>query len=166
MLNRRQLLLAGCCSLLAGCGFRLRGYVQLPAHLQPVFLHSHSGTEVLTAQLQRQLLQSGVQLTEQISQAGLVLELQQLTQREIQIASGSTEEYELELILQASAEDAQGNLLLDQELLTARRYYSRDTDASLLVRDQLRQELYQSMQQDLINQMILRVQALGSGTQN
>lgn len=147
--------------LTSACGFRLRGFIDLPANLQPLYISSQAGAHNFAANLHRQLEQSGIQLSPSLAGSRLHLSLQNFNSGQRQLIFGVREEYELELQIQASATDAQGEPVFDPQVFSARRLYAYDraTDTTL-ARDALRQELLRSMEDDLLRQITLRIQAL------
>lgn len=144
--------------LISACGFRLRGFIELPAELQPLYISSQGGATNLAATLSRQLQQSGVEVTEQSSTSRLRLELRDFGSSERQVVFGAVEEFELTLQVTADARDQQGESLFSDEVFVTQRQYTRDDN--LLARDNLRNELLRSMENDLIRQLTLKVQAL------
>ena len=146
---------------ISACGFRLRGFIQLPEELQPLQVQAASSARNLGQTLTRQLQQSGIQVTNSASEARLRLELSDLESVERQVIFGIVEEYEIELSVRATARDADGETLFSDEDFRAQRQYSYDsTNDTLLARDSLRRELRSAMENDLIRQLTLRIQAL------
>ncbi|SFB78062.1 Lipopolysaccharide-assembly [Marinospirillum celere] len=146
---------------ISACGFRLRGYIQLPAEFQPLHIQASGPARNLSQTLTRQLEQSGIELTSSTAQARLRLELSNLESSERQVIFGVVEEYEMELSVKATARDAEGEPLFTDEEFRAQRQYSYDSDNdTLLARDSLRRELREAMESDLIRQLTLRIQAL------
>ncbi len=147
--------------IISACGFRLRGFIELPQNLQPLYISSQGSANNLATTLARQLKQSGVAISQELNPSRLRLELKDFKSSQRQVVFGQREEFELSLQITASARDSQGETLFTDEVLQAYRQYSynRDSD-SLLARDSLRQELLRSMEDDLIRQITLRVQAL------
>lgn len=146
---------------ISACGFRLRGFIQLPAELQPLQVQATGSARNLGQTLTRQLEQSGITVTDSASQARLRLELTELEANEHQVIFGIVEEYEIELSVKATARDAEGETLFSDEEFRAQRQYSYDSDNdTLLARDSLRRELRSTMEGDLIRQLTLRIQAL------
>lgn len=145
----------------SACGFRLRGFIQLPASVQPLYITSQGGAAGLANRLAKQLEQSGVELTTSSEASRLRLELFDLASSQRQLAFGATEEYELSLQVMASAYKANGDeVFLDQTFASSRFYsYNKNTD-SLLARDTLKKELLESMEADLLSQLSLRIQTL------
>lgn len=147
--------------LTSACGFRLRGFIELPPNLQPLYISSQGSATNLAATLARQLEQSGVTLSKEITPSRLRLELKDFKSSQRQLVFGKREEFELSLQITATARDSEGEDLFADELLQAYRQYSYDRDNdSLLARDSLRSELLRSMEDDLIRQITLRIQAL------
>lgn len=147
--------------IISACGFRLRGFIELPQNLQPLYISSQGGANNLAATLARQLKQSGITISQELNPSRLRLELKDFKSSQRQVVFGQREEFELSLQITASARDNQGEALFTDKVLQAYRQYSynRDSD-SLLARDSLRQELLRSMENDLIRQITLRIQAL------
>lgn len=168
----------------SACGFRLRGFIQLPASVQPLYISSQGGAVGLAKRLARQLEQSGVEITTSSEASRLRLEVFDLASSQRQLAFGATEEYELSLQITASAyktalataasseqeldEKVSNNtnnnesdaLFLNQTFTSSRFYsYNKNTD-SLLARDTLKKELLESMEADLLSQLTLRIQTL------
>lgn len=152
--------------LASACGFRLRGVIQLPAQYQPLYItNQDEQSAALTHRLNRQMQQLGIELTQQHNDSKLRLEIFNLASNQRQLAYGATEEYELSLKVKASAYTQQGEpLFIGQEFISSRFYsYNKNSD-SLLARDTLKQELLESMETDLLNQLSLRLQALSDET--
>ena len=168
MLNRwrehpgfRVTLLLALVVFISACGFRLRGFIQLPEELQPLQVQAASSARNLGQTLTRQLQQSGIQVTNSAIEARLRLELSDLESVERQVIFGIVEEYEMELSVTASARDAEGETLFSEEEFRTQRQYSYDSENdTLLARDSLRAELRSAMEGDLIRQLTLRIQAL------
>lgn len=147
--------------LASACGFRLRGFIQLPANVQPLYITSQGGAASLANRLAKQLEQSGVEITTSSEASRLRLEIFDLASSQRQLAFGATEEYELSLQIAASAYKANGDqVFLDQTFASSRFYSYNKNNDSLLARDNLKQELLESMEADLLNQLSLRIQTL------
>ncbi|WP_416885200.1 hypothetical protein [Marinospirillum sp.] len=147
--------------LLSACGFQLRGYIQLPAQLQPIRVEAQAGSERLAQPLRQRLLASGIRLAESDATARLLLRLEALEQRETQLIFGQDEEFALELTLVASAFDAEGEPLFTAERWSAERQYRYNaTRDSVLARQSLKAELIRSMEDDLIDLLMMRVRSL------
>lgn len=145
----------------SACGFRLRGFIQLPASVQPLYISSQGGAASLASRLAKQLEQSGVEVTKSSEESRLRLELFDLVSSQRQLAFGATEEYELSLQVTASAYKANGDeVFLDQTFASSRFYSYNKNNDSLLARDTLKKELLESMEADLLNQLSLRIQTL------
>lgn len=157
----RLLLVLVLAAFITACGFQLRGFIQLPAELQPLQVEATGSARGLGQTLTRQLEQSGIAVTSSASEAQLRLVLTELQSEERQVVFGIVEEYEIQLSLQATARDTQGETLFSDEAFQAQRQYRYNSEEdSLLARDSLRAELKTAMQDDLIRQLTLRIQAL------
>ena len=147
--------------LTSACGFRLRGFIQLPAELQPLHVQAEGSARNLGQTLNRQLQQSGIEVVDSACQARLKLELNNLQSSERQVIFGMVEEYEIELSVNATARDAEGETLFSDEEFRTQRQYSYDSENdTLLARDSLRSELRSTMEGSLIRQLTLRIQSL------
>jgi len=145
----------------SACGFRLRGFIELPQNLQPLYISSQEGASNLATTLARQLEQSGVAISQELTPSRLRLELKDFKSSQRQVVFGQKEEFELSLQITASARDNEGEHFFRDEVLQAYRQYAYDKENdSLLYRDNLRSELLRSMEDDLIRQLTLRIQAL------
>ncbi|HKM15274.1 MAG TPA: hypothetical protein VJY63_05045 [Marinospirillum sp.] len=146
--------------LSSACGFRLSGFIELPQHLQPLHISSDNNAKNLADTLARQLQQSGIAISKEINASRLRLALSTFESNQRQVVFGSTETFELSLKIIASASNSEGEPLFTNQPFQAYRQYSYQRDSSLLARDSLRRELLRSMENDLIRQLTLRIQAL------
>lgn len=147
--------------LISACGFRLRGFIELPQDLQPLYISSQESANTLANTLARQLEQSGVAISQELSPSQLRLELEDFNSSQRQVMFGQREAFELSLQITISARNSQGEDLLTKQVLKAYRQYAyHRNDDSLLARDSLRQELLHAMEDDLIRLITLRIQAL------
>ncbi|NLW05206.1 MAG: hypothetical protein GX029_08300 [Pseudomonadaceae bacterium] len=146
--------------LTSACGYRLSGFIELPPSLQPLHIESQSSAANLAATLARQLEQSGITLSPELSTSRLRLELKDFSSSQRQVVFGQREEFELSLQITASAKDSEGEALFTNQVFQAYRQYAYKRTESLLARDSLRSELLRNMENDLIRQLTLRIQAL------
>lgn len=146
--------------LISACGYRLSGFIELPQHLQPLHISSENNAQNLADTLARQLQQSGITISKEISASRLRLALNTFESNQRQVVFGSTETFELSLKITASANNSEGEALFTNQIFQAYRQFTYQRNSSLLARDSLRNELLRSMENDLIRQLTLRIQAL------
>lgn len=144
----------------SACGFRLGGFIELPDKLQPLHIQSQDGATHFAATLARQLEQSGITLSPELTPSRLRLELKNFSSSQRQVVFGSTEAFELSLHITASAKDSEGEALFTNQVFQAYRQYAYKRTESLFARDNLRNKLLRSMEDDLIRQLTLRIQVL------
>lgn len=163
MLRRRFLLCTAAltgASLLAGCGFRLRGPRALPFATLYVGLDRNSE---LGSALRRKILTSGTTVVvEDPTQADARLEiLQNHHTREILSlsAAGKVREYQLFRTLSFRLLGRDNRELLPPTTLTVQRDYNFNDDL-ILAKEQEEALLLRDMEQDLMSQMLERIAAV------
>jgi LPS-assembly lipoprotein len=139
----------------AGCGFKLRGTMELPFET----LYTNFPANSLTGAEFRRLVRAlaGVRLVDKPEQAqARLLVLSELREREIVAfsATGRPREYQLRLRLSYRLLDAQADEWLPPAELLLRRDITT-TDSQLSAKQQEEVLLYRDMQTDLV-QMLLR----------
>lgn len=148
-------------SLLSGCGFHLRGAVDLPASYQRMAIEGVGPYSRLGVNLKRSLQGNGVEVVDATS-AQVILKISQVSYNRrllsVSAVSGKTLEYELHYSLKVSLKDRQGNVLLAEQPLQQLRDYVFDQDNVLGTGNQEAQ-LRKDMESDLIGQILRRLQA-------
>lgn len=157
--TRRRLLLAGLASLgLAGCGFHLRGQLDMP--FQRAYLNANRNDPFMN-RIARQLEINGVVLTERFKEAEVVIRIIN-TKRERDILSlnraGKAREYRLLTTLSFAVERADGTTLRPAERIAVRRDITYD-DTQLLAKGQEEAMLYRDMEDDIAQQLVRRLAA-------
>ncbi|MEZ5626516.1 MAG: LPS assembly lipoprotein LptE [Rhodocyclaceae bacterium] len=158
--TRRRLLIAGLATLgLAGCGFHLRGQLDMPfrrAHLNA------NRNERFINRIARQLEINGVVITERLQEAEVSIRILNV-RREREILSlnraGKAREYRLFTTLSYAVERADGTTLRPAERIAVRRDITYD-DTQLLAKDQEEAMLYRDMEDDIAQQLIRRLAAI------
>lgn len=146
--------------LMAGCGFKLRGSIDLPYKLAYV-----SGT--MSADLRQNLVRSievgtNVKITPNPRQADLLIDiLQDQTSKQILSYNGAGQitAYRIVALIKFRVLDALGNEIIPESDV----FMTRDMDFSIstvLASENLEQELVASMRMDLTNQILRRISAL------
>ena len=142
---------------LSACGFQLRGAVELPAQLQPLYLHEDGDAE-LRNELLVLLGANNVALAESDAQAAGQLKLgkQEKTRRVISVDSlGRAREYELNYnvfyTIKSKQLDAENVVKLQRELL-----FDPDT---VLGADYEEQALYRDMKRDAARLILQQLQS-------
>lgn len=146
--------------LLNGCGFQLRGAVDLPPVMARTYVAGGAGTD-LYYELENALLNSGAEVVDAAAAATAVLSLQsqRLERRVLSVDSeGRAAEYELTLQVVFSLKEGSGRRIADNERLSIVRDYSFDPDNVLAKNDEeaaLRKEMYRIA----VAQMVRRIQS-------
>ncbi|MBY4676219.1 LPS-assembly lipoprotein LptE [Marinobacterium arenosum] len=159
---RRTLLSATAALLLtglSGCGFQLRGYIDVPEALRQVQLVQHGPHSQLASSLVSSLQLNQVQI---VSQAPYRLELLSVVENRRSATLDSrakVDEYELQLRVRFQVSQANGELALAPQQLTTERIYTYDADAATAALEQ-EQLLRQEMADDLALQITRRYLAL------
>jgi LPS-assembly lipoprotein len=150
----RLILAAVVLTLLAGCGFQLRGQAQLP--FDTLFI---PGSTPLVVELKRNVsAASGTRLVESPGDAQAVLGFTQEQRDKIILSfntAGRVSEYQLRYRVGFRVTDAKGGQVY---LPTSEIQLTRDvsySDAQVLAKEAEEQQLYRDMQRDMV-QLILR----------
>ena len=145
---------------LAGCGFHLRGPVELPPELAVTFLQSKDRYSGIAAELRLELQAAGAELTEDRGDAtGVVAILDERSQRRVLSvgSAGRASEYELFEEVSFALEDPQGTVLLEPQTLRLTRDLVFD-DTQLLGKVAEAEVIRRQMQRDLARQIITRIE--------
>lgn len=149
------------CVLLAqaGCGFQLRGSVEIPSEYSPLYIQGATGSPVRSAI--KDLL-VGMQLTESLAEAKLVLRILS-EQRSSRVAAvdvnGKTLAYELHYLVRFDAVGADGNQRVPPQTLDLTRNFD-NPDVEVLGK-QLEEELiYADFATDAADRILMRLRAV------
>lgn len=141
----------------SACGFQLRGAVELPVQLQPLYLYD-AGNDALVNQLSLLLAENKTVLAESAAVAASSLKIvsQKQTRRVLSVDSlGRAREYELKFVvvyqLKSKHSDADNVVKLRREL-------SFDP-VNVLASSQEEQTLYRDMQRDAARLILQQLQA-------
>jgi len=150
-----------CLTLLAGCGFKLRGAYQLPAAMHSTYIDSGSSSAQLIRTLKSSLKASDINLLEQASDTAAVLKVFRES-RSKRIASvdskGRAREYTLIYAVSFSVKAAADNFVIEEQTISIDRDFLFDTE-DVLGNARGESQLYEEMQQDLVRLILLRLQS-------
>ncbi len=149
-------------ALLQGCGWHLRGDLDLPPSISPLFIQGLARYDALRMELDRSLAGSGVELTEQRNKAGAVLRIlnHSSNKRVLSVigTTGKVAEYELQESLEFDMVDARGQELFPRQQAEVLRTYTNREDEVLGKRRE-EQELRKDMRRDLVARVLNHMQA-------
>jgi len=140
---------------LTGCGFQLRGQLDVPDHLRQLQLVQTSNHHRLVASLVETLRLNQLQVT---SNAPYRLELLRTEERRRTVSldrSARVDEYELSLEVEFQVTQADETAVLLPQRLRTERVYTYDADAAT-ASDEQEQLLKQEMADDLARQIVRR----------
>ena len=161
-----RLILVSALLLLSGCGFHLRGDIDLPAGLQQMYVDGAAKHSTLGLELRRSLKTSGVNVVNDASAAQVILKVSPpaFERRLLSVsgASGKTAEYELIYTLNVSLQDRKGKVVLAPQKLRQLRDYTYDQN-NVLGKGDEQSRLQVDMQRDLVRQILNRLQAYNRG---
>lgn len=145
---------------LASCGFKLRGEVDIPPDLNPMFIQAGGGSPVAQA-IRDRLRGTQVRLAANAKEAKLILRIlsEQRSSRVVAVdRSGKVLSYELHYRLTFDAIGADGQARLPrQELDLVRGFDNPDTE---VLGKQLEGELiYQDLMDDAADRVLIRLRA-------
>lgn len=154
-------LLAVAFGLVGGCGFQLAGSGRLPAAMQATYLDSTAPRSEFYSSLSEALRQSGLELVDSRGNADarLVISEDSTGQRVLSVtARNIPREYEVFYSVTFSLE-AQGEALIQPEVLVARRNYTYD-ETEVLGKEREESLLRRALADDLARQVMRRIEAL------
>lgn len=148
-------------ALLTGCGFRLRGSIELPAELTEVAIKGTRPNGELGIALRNGFARVGGQVVESVDDARSVLVIthDSSDRRVLSVDSiGQANEYELAYTLGFRLDDPDGNNRVVQQSINLRRQYRYDPTQTLAKADE-EARLVREMRQDAVRQMLRRLKA-------
>lgn len=162
MIQRAVWIAVGFAAVLAfsGCGFKLRGSVELPPVLQDTYIESENPFTGMARALRTQLQAAGANVLESKQQASAVLVIvrERSENRVLSVgSSGRASEYELfdEVIFFLS--DTDGKMLVEQQTLRMTRDLVFDENA-LLGKLSEAEGIHRQMRDNLARQIIMRIE--------
>ena len=148
-----------CMALIAGCGYRLRGAVEIPPGLEPIYLQTGG---LVGQAVDDRLRGSGVPVTPVANDAGLILRIldQSRSSRVVAVdRGGKALAFALELQVRFDAVDAAGKPLIPPQHLTLERTFDDNPDVAVLGKQLESDIIYQDLASDAADQMLLRLRA-------
>ena len=147
-------------SFLTACGFHLRGTETF--HFTSAQIQSE-GADRLAQELERLLVEREIKIVPTANEAQVIIFLSQekLDKRVLTVSavSGKLAEIELTFQVQLAVQQPDGTILLEPQPLTLWRDYSFD-ETAVLAREAEEELLHQEMFQDLIAQILRRLQTI------
>jgi LPS-assembly lipoprotein len=157
--SRGRLAALAVACLLASCGFHLRGAASY--RFDTIFVNA-SGSPPLGAALQRALADTGsAKVTTDPKVAQVILDLPAVVDDKQVLSlsqSGAVREYELVKRVSFRLHDPEGNDWLPAGDVIVRRAYTFN-ESEVLARDAQEQRLLREMQQDVVQQLVRRLEA-------
>jgi LPS-assembly lipoprotein len=144
-----------------GCGWRLRGSMDVSLHLPPLYLEVN-GSQQLQRELKRSLKVSGIQLTESRDAAELILNVtREGEDRRVSSVdrSGKISEYELLYTLEFKVMDKEGVERLPLQEITQQRTYSF-SEQDVLAKGDEQARLFETMRLQAVRALVRRLQGL------
>ena len=160
-MQRRQMLSTGLAAmaslLVAGCGFRLRGQVDLPFRSMYV-----QGPDSALLQMLRRSISGQTQLAATATQAEAVLNLLSERQEQVSVVvtgSGQVRDVQLREHVEFSLTGANGQPLLEKTVLRVVRDVSYNESEALSKQAEF-DLMYRDMRNDVVQQILRRVAAV------
>lgn len=156
-LRLRPLIVLALVSLLAACGFHLRGDARMP--FASLYIEAANPGSPLIAELRRTLEANHVQLTDVADKAEVILNIaSDLPEKQILTLGGSgrVSEFQLRYRVSLRAYDKEQREWLSADDLLLSRDFTYD-DAQILAKEAEEALLYQSMRSDMVQQIVRRL---------
>jgi LPS-assembly lipoprotein len=148
-------------AIIAGCGFHLRGAVEIPPTLAPLYIEAPAGSPVRRA-LEDQLRGGAVQLTNQRSDAKLLLRIlsERRASRVVAVdARGKRLAYELRYLVRFDAVGPQGEEKVAPMNLDLVRTFD-NPDAEVLGKDMEEELIFKDFALDAADRILMRLRAV------
>lgn len=153
----RPLIMLAIVSLLAACGFHLRGDAKMP--FASLYIEAANPASPLIVDLRRTLEANHVKLTSSADKADVVLNIvSDLPEKQILTLGGSgrVNEFQLRYRVSLRAYDSEQREWLSADELLLSRDFTYD-DAQILAKEAEEAMLYQSMRSDMVQQIVRRL---------
>ncbi|MEH6558967.1 MAG: LPS assembly lipoprotein LptE [Oceanicoccus sp.] len=154
-----RLLFVAAIVLLSGCGFQLRGNVDLPEGVEPIYIGGIDRHSQLALELQNLLTSSGIQLTNQVSDANYQLKILNSTSNKRSTALGEGAlivEYQLIETVNFELLSKNGQRVLGPHKITERRIMPNDPNKVVSSNEEekiLRREMLQNLAAKVVRQL-------------
>jgi LPS-assembly lipoprotein len=146
---------------LAGCGFHLRGAVEVPPELSPMHIQAAAGSAVRTA-IEDQVRGGSVRLASDASDARLILRIlsESRSNRVAAVdANGKILAYELHYLIRFDAVAADGRLLVPPQTLDLIRNFD-NPDVEVLGKQLEEEMIYNDLAVDAADRILMRLRAV------
>ncbi|MFT5482088.1 MAG: LPS-assembly lipoprotein [Halieaceae bacterium] len=146
--------------LLSGCGFHLRGSLELPPGWQQINISGDSPNGDLQRELTQGLQSSGIE----VASGGITLQLgpERRNRRNIALDAGATaSEFEVELSSTLGITDAQGTVILEPTPVAVQRLMNHDPNDVVGEAEEIRL-LERELRSELVQQILRRLRFLAN----
>jgi LPS-assembly lipoprotein len=147
--------------VLAGCGFHLRGAVEIPAELSPMYIQAPAGSAVRRA-IEDQIRGGSVHLASNAADARLILRIlsEDRTNRVAAVdANGKILAYELHYLVRFDAVGADGRQLVPPQTLDLIRNFD-NPDVEVLGKQLEEEMIYSDLAVDAADRVLMRLRAV------
>jgi len=146
--------------VIAGCGFQLRGLVELPVLYERVYLVD-KGYSDIAVPLKRSLNDSNSTIVDSKMSATSVITLlsRGVQRRALNISGREVREYELQLDVAFVVQDDQGVQLADKQTVSVVRNFEND-ESNTLGKNNEEQVIRQEMNEAAVIQILYRLKAI------
>ena len=146
--------------VITGCGFQLRGLVELPALYERVYLVDQGYSDIAVP-LRRSLKDSNSTIVDSKMLATSVITLlsRGVQRRALNISGREVREYELQLDVAFVVQDAQGVQLADKQTVSVVRNFEND-ESNTLGKNNEEQVIRQEMNEAAVIQILYRLKAI------
>lgn len=148
-------------ALLAGCGFHLRGTLDVPAELSPLYIQAAGGSPVKKA-IEDQLSGGKLALAPSAGKAKLTLRILSETSSSRVVATGSAGKVlasELRYVVAYDAVGADGQQRVPKQVLDLTRTFD-NPDVEVLGKQLEEAQIYQEFAVDAADRILLRLRAV------
>lgn len=156
------LVIAVVTTAIAGCGFHLRGNIEVPEALRTVYLSSENPGSGLTKRVRQSMRASGISLTANSAAAPYTLYLldERMEKRSISVDSiAAAAEFQLRQLVSYEVRDINNRLLIGPLEVISERNFQNDINNVVGKRDEERLIL-EEMQVHLASQIMRRYQSI------
>jgi len=146
---------------ISGCGFHLRGQIELPEALAEVAIQGTKPYGELGVAVRNGFTRAGGQVVDSphVARSVLVITRDASQRRVLSVdSSGQANEYELDYTLGFRLDDPEGTNLVVPQSINLRRQYRYDATQTLAKADE-EARLVREMREDAVRQMLLRLKA-------
>jgi len=152
------ILLLAAISLLASCGFQLRGSYEIP--YKSIFVAA-PGTSQVAASIRRELINNNTLIaTAETAEARIVISEERRDKQILSLSgAGRVKEYTLRMLVNYQVVDKAGKVLIPTSEIQLTRILGYD-DTKVIAKQQEEALLYSDMERDVVGQIIRRMIAI------